>query len=213
MLRFKKSRLADMYWLLFVNPCILKEDVRMPEVTWLSWIRPNNSRSPRVSVLSKAIYCKQGRALPSSATMPCMTAASMVVLKKNTGLRKRWRRSGWGGRGRKEGVGEGGVVTPTLKRKPAWGQAGFTKGQDVVDLYRNHTEEMSVNFLSFWHPCVCACLSVCVFLLNPPPPVPSLGLLHSQRLTVAPLPICTNRHGNSYTSILRLLFRAITEEM
>lgn len=67
------------------NPCILKEDVRMPEVTWLSWIRLNNSRSPRVSVLSKAIYCEQGRALPSSATMRGMTAASMVVLKKIRG--------------------------------------------------------------------------------------------------------------------------------
>lgn len=113
--------------------------------------------------------------------------------------------------------GEGwrlGVITPTLKHKPAWGQAGFTKGQDVVDLYRNHTEEMSVNFLSLWHPSVSVSESVClcVFPHNPPATLPtslpslSLGLLTSQRLTVALLSICTHHHGNHYTSKLGLLF-------
>lgn len=133
---------------------ILNEDIKIPEVTCLCSIRLNNSRSPCVPVPAKDIYCEQGRALPSSATMWGMTTASMAMLKKRKKKKEKMRRR------RRRGRRTAGGLTPTLKHKPAWGQAGFTKGQDVVDLYRNHTEEMSANFLSHWHPSVCVCVSL-----------------------------------------------------
>lgn len=82
---------------------ILNEDIKIPEVTCLCSIRLNNSRSPCVPVPAKDIYCEQGRALPSSATMWGMTTASMAMLKKRKKKRRRWGGEG-GGVGERRGV-------------------------------------------------------------------------------------------------------------